>query len=134
MAPVQPHTSGRKARSCESCHSNPKALGYGINDGQFIQKQGEDLYMDLQDLKTGKFVPANKTVQMKAIPGMDYDWSQIVTRDGKQLQTVGSHWPDSRPLDQDMRENMEKTGLCMGCHQNMKNDELWNKLNTDKKT
>jgi len=24
MSPVQPHTTGKKARSCESCHSNPK--------------------------------------------------------------------------------------------------------------
>ena len=133
MAPVQPHTSGRKARSCESCHSNPKAMGYGINDGQFLQKQGEDLYMDLQDLKTGEFVPKNKTVQMKGIPGMDFDWSQIVTRDGKQLTTVGSHWPASRPLDQEQRDVMEKTGLCMGCHQNMTDDKLWNKLSSDKK-
>jgi len=133
MSPVQPHTSGRKARSCESCHSNPKTLGYGIQDGQFMKAQGKDKYMDLQNLATGEFVPKNKTVQMKGIPGMDYDWSQVVTRDGKQLQTVGTHWPASRPLDQDQRERMEKTGLCMGCHQNMKNDELWNKLNTNKK-
>ena len=70
---------------------------------------------------------------MKGIPGMDYDWSQIVTRDGKQLQTVGSHWPDSRPLDQDQRERMEKTGLCMGCQQNMSNEQVWDKLNSDKK-
>ena len=133
MAPVQPHTSGRKARTCESCHSNPKALGYGIQDGQFMKKQGEDLYMDIQDLRTGKHIPTTKTVQMKGIPGMNYDWSQIVTRDGKQLQTVGSHWPASRPLDQDQRDRMEKTGLCMGCHINMKDDKLWSKLNTSKK-
>ena len=133
MSPVQPHTTGRKARTCESCHSNPKALGYGINDGQFLQKQDKDLYMDIQDLRTMEFIPATKTVQIKGIPGMDYDWSQIVTRDGKQLQTVGSHWPDSRPLDQDQRERMEKTGLCMGCHINMKDDKLWSKLDTPKK-
>jgi hypothetical protein len=133
MTPVQPHTSGRKARSCESCHSNPKTLGYGIQDGQFMQKQGQDLYIDLQDLRTKEYVPANKTVQIKAVPGMNHDWSQVVTRDGKQLQTVGTHWPDSRPLDQDQRERMEKTGLCMGCHQNMSNKQLWDKLNTDKK-
>ncbi|MEM8663103.1 MAG: cytochrome C [Pseudomonadota bacterium] len=30
-AAVQPHTAGRLARSCESCHNNPKALGYGIS-------------------------------------------------------------------------------------------------------
>ena len=111
MSPVQPHTSGRKARSCESCHSNPKTYGYGIQNGQFMTGQGKDKYMDLQDLSTGKFVPTSKTVQMKAIPGMDYDWSKIVTKEGKQLQTVGTHWPDSRPLDQNQRERMEKADL-----------------------
>ncbi len=132
MSPVQPHTSGRKARTCESCHTNPKTLGYGIQDGQFMKRQGEDIYMDLQDLRTKKFIPKSKTVQMKGIPGMDYDWSQVVTRDGKQLQTVGTHWPDSRPLDQEQRDKMEKTGLCMGCHQNMTNKELWDKISSDK--
>ena len=48
---------------------------------------------------------------MTAIPGMDYDWSKVITRDGKQLQSVGTHWPDSRPLDQDQREKMEKAPL-----------------------
>ena len=133
MSPVQPHTSGRKARTCESCHSNPKALGYGINDGQFMKDQGEDLYMDLQDLRTGKYIPKNKTVQMKAIPGMNYDWSVVVDRKtGKQLQSVGTHWPASRPLDKAQRDKMERTGVCMGCHQNMSNKELWSKLNTSK--
>ncbi len=130
MSPVQPHTSGRKARTCESCHSNPKALGYGIQDGQFLTDQGKDVKIDIQDLATGKFASSHTTVQMKAIPGMNYDWSQIVTRDGKQLTNVGSHWPASRPLDQDMREKMERTGVCMGCHQNMTNKELWSKVNT----
>ncbi len=129
MSPVQPHTSGRKARTCESCHSSSKALGYGIQNGQFMRDQGKDVKIDLQDLATGKFVSSHTTVQMKGIPGMDYDWSQIVTRDGKQLTNVGSHWPASRPLDQDMRIKMERTGVCMGCHQNMTNKELWKKVN-----
>lgn len=30
MAPVQPHTIQKKARTCESCHSSNKALGLGI--------------------------------------------------------------------------------------------------------
>jgi len=129
MSPVQPHTTGRKARTCESCHSSSKALGYGIQNGQFMTDQGEDVKIDIQDLATGKFASSHTTVQMKAIPGMNYDWSQIVTRDGKQLTNVGSHWPASRPLDQDMREKMERTGVCMGCHQNMTNKELWKKVN-----
>ncbi|MEA2018044.1 MAG: cytochrome C [Campylobacterota bacterium] len=133
MAPVQPHTTGAKARTCESCHSNPKTLGYGISDGQFMNGYDKDRYLDLQDLRTMEYIPKSKTVQMKAIPDMWYDWSQIVTRDGKQLQTVGSHWPASRPLDQDQRERMEKTGLCMGCHINMDDAATWNKLDTDGK-
>ena len=84
---------------------------HGISNGQYMTGYDKDKYMDLQDLRTGKYIPTSKTVQMKAIPGMSYDWSQIITRDGKQLQTVGTHWPDSRPLDQEQRERMEKADL-----------------------
>jgi len=128
MSPVQPHTVDVKARTCESCHSSQKALGYGKKDPMI--DQNKDVKIDLQDLATGKFASSHTTVQMKAIPGMNFGWSQVVTRDGKQLVNVGSHWPASRPLDQDMREKMERTGVCMGCHQNMTNDMLWKKVNT----
>jgi len=33
ISPLQPHTIQKKARSCESCHANPKAMGYGISGG-----------------------------------------------------------------------------------------------------
>lgn len=137
MSPVQPHTTGRKARTCESCHSNPKALGYGIQDGQFMQGQGEDYYLDLENLNPKdpnkkELASKNSTVQMKAIPGMNYDWSVVVDRkSGKQLQSVGTHWPDSKPLPKEMRDKMERTGVCMGCHQAMTQKELWDKLNTN---
>ena len=133
MAPVQPHTTGRQARSCESCHNSPKALGYGQGDGQYNKTQGQDFYMDIQNLSDGKIVSKKAKVQLKGTPGMDYNWDQIVTREGKQLQTVGSHWETDGPLPQEMREKMEKTGVCIGCHQNMVTPALWNKLNTDKK-
>ncbi|WP_456428555.1 cytochrome C [Nitratifractor sp.] len=130
MSPVQPHTTGKKARSCESCHSNPKALGYGIADGQFLTDQDKDLKVDLQDLATGKFASKHTTIQIKAIPGMNFDWSKVVDRKtGKQIVNVGSHWPASRALDKKMRDNMERTGVCMGCHKNMTNEKLWSKVN-----
>jgi hypothetical protein len=31
----------------------------------------------------------------------------------KQLIAVGSHWPLSGPLPQEMREKMERAGVCM---------------------
>ena len=46
------------------------------------------------------------------------------------LVTVGSHWPLTGPLTQDQRERMERTGLCMGCHQNMTDEDLWSKVNS----
>ncbi len=126
MAPVQPHTSGRQARRCESCHNNPKALGYGIEGGRFQASYSEDIIIDLWD-KDGNPIPKNYQVQIPAIPDLEMDWSQIVDPEtGEQLQTVGSHWPDSRPLDEDQRVRMERTGLCMGCHQNMADSAFWN--------
>jgi len=125
MAPVQPHTAGREARRCESCHSNPKALGYGIENGRFLQGYQEDRYVDLYN-PDGSVMPENVQVQMPAIPDLPMDLSQIVDPEtGEQLQTVGSHWPDSGPLSEDQRTRMERTGVCMGCHQNMADEAFW---------
>ena len=44
--------------------------------------------------------------------------------------TVGSHWPLTGPLTAEQREKMERTGLCMGCHQNMTDDALWAKVDS----
>ena len=131
MAAVQPHTAGRKARTCESCHANPKTLGYGIEDGRFNNKMNEPLYVDLETA-TGQVIPGSAIVQSPAVPGLKWDLSQIVTREGKQLVTSGSHWPLTGPLTQEQRDKMERTGLCMGCHKEMTNDALWKKLNSSK--
>ncbi|MHC0053796.1 hypothetical protein [Actibacterium sp. D379-3] len=128
-AAVQPHTAGRQARTCESCHNNPKALGYGISDGRFMKGYDKGFTVDLQTA-TGELIPSQTQFQSQPVPSLDHDLSQIVTRDGKQLVSVGSHWPLTGPLPQDMREKMERTGLCMGCHQNMTNEDLWSKVNT----
>ena len=41
------------------------------------------------------------------------------------LRSVSSLRPTAVRLDK-----MERTGLCMGCHQNMTNEELWSKVNS----
>ena len=130
MAPVQPHSAQRKARTCESCHNNPKALGYGISGGVFQTRYVEDVIEDLIDQKTGKVIPGRYQVQIPKIEALDFDWSTII-KDGEQTQTVGSHWPLSRSLPEEMRTAMERTGLCMGCHREMSNAELWDKVNTE---
>ncbi|MFQ5766239.1 MAG: hypothetical protein ACE5GT_15060, partial [Rhodospirillales bacterium] len=128
-AAVQPHTAGRLARTCESCHDNPKTLGYGIEDGRFMQAYDRGFTVDLETAQ-GKTIPGQTKVQSQPIPGLEHDLSQIVTRDNKQLVSVGSHWPLTGPLPAYMRAKMERTGLCMGCHQNMTIDKLWAKVNT----
>jgi len=63
---------------------------------------------------------------MEAIPDLPMDWAQIVDpKTGKQLMTVGSHWPKSGLLTEDQRTRMERVGVCMGCHQNMADTAFW---------
>ncbi len=128
-AAVQPHTAGRQARDCESCHNNPKTLGYGIEDGRFMQGYEKDIVVELET-HLGQTIPKQYKVQSPAIPKLDHDLSQIVSRDGEQLVTVGSHWPLTSPLPAAMRAKMERTGLCMGCHQNMLDKDIWARVNS----
>ncbi len=131
MAPVQPHSVQRKARTCESCHNNAKAMGYGIAGGVFQTRYVEDIVEDLIDQKNGKPIPkpGNYKIQVSKIKDLDFDWSTII-KDDQQVQTVGTHWPLSRALPKKMRDAMDRTGLCMGCHREMSNAELWAKVST----
>jgi hypothetical protein len=129
MSPVQPHTAQRKARTCESCHNNPKTVGLGIGGGSFM-KWDKDIVEDLIDAKTGKVIPKKYSVQIQGIPDLKYDWSQIVTRDGTQVATVGTHWPLSRAFNKKELDTVMRSGLCMGCHQNMTQEKLWEKVST----
>lgn len=128
-AAVQPHTAGRLARDCESCHDNPKTLGYGIEDGRFLKGYEKGFMVDLATA-TGEIIPAGAQVQSQPVAGLTHDLSQIVTRDDKQLVSVGSHWELTGPLPAAMRAKMERTGLCMGCHQNMLDEDLWDQVST----
>ncbi|MBM9514411.1 hypothetical protein [Desulfogranum marinum] len=131
MAPVQPHTAQRQARTCESCHTNPKVAGLGLGNGTFGLRQDESVVMDLMDATTREIIPAKHSVQISAIPKLNFDWSQIVTREGVQLATVGTHWPKSRAFNKQELDNFLRAGTCMGCHQNMSEAELWEKVSTE---
>jgi len=129
MTPAQPHTVSRTARDCVSCHTNPKTLGYGINDGDLMKGYEKDQYMDLR-FADGNPISKQAKPQFSSIPDLPFDLSQIVTRDGKQLVTVGHHWPLSGPLPQDKREKMERIGVCIACHQNIPDGDIFTKMIT----
>ncbi|UCD33519.1 MAG: hypothetical protein JSV38_06555, partial [Desulfobacterales bacterium] len=133
MAPVQPHTAQRKARTCESCHANLKVVGLGLGGGTFGIKQNVDIVEDLIDSATGKVIPEKYTVQIPGIPKLTFDWSQIVDREGVQLATVGTHWPLSRAFNKEEQRIMIKAGVCMSCHQNMVDAKLWEKVSAEGK-
>lgn len=126
-AAVQPHTAGRQARSCESCHDNPKALGYGIEGGRFMLGYENGFTIDLADSQ-GNIIPKSATVQSPAIPALDHDLSAIINEDGEQIVSVGSHWDLTGPLPAEMRESVEKAGVCQGCHEERFNPEFWEKV------
>ena len=133
MAPVQPHTTQRKARTCESCHANLKTVGLGLGGGTFGTKQSMDIVEDLIDAKTGEVIPTKYSVQIPGIPDLTFDWSKIVERDGTQLATVGTHWPMSRAFNKEELDTVMRAGTCMGCHQNMSETQLWEKISTEGK-
>ncbi|MCG8530582.1 MAG: hypothetical protein MI749_07955, partial [Desulfovibrionales bacterium] len=91
MAPVQPHTTQARARSCESCHANGRSLGLG-----------------------GPY-PINSLGQGEA-SFVEWDGSRILDDRGRQGITVGSHWPLSRGLNGKEVDGILRTGTCLGCH------------------
>jgi len=128
MAPVQPHTAQRKARTCESCHTNLKTAGLGLGGGTFGTMQHTDIVEDLINAKTGEVIPKRYSVQIPGISKLKFDWSKIVERDGTQLATVGTHWPMSRAFNKEELDTLLRAGACMGCHQNMTDKKLWEKV------
>jgi hypothetical protein len=115
MAPAQPHTVAREARTCASCHADSKALGYGTHDGRYMKAYTKGVYVDVATA-AGEIVSKNAQMQIPPIPELPMDLDQVVTRDDRQLQTVGHHWPLSGPLTKEMRDRMEKVGVCISCH------------------
>jgi hypothetical protein len=118
MAPAAPHTRAREARTCASCHTNSKALGYGTHDGRYMTAYTRGVYVDISTAN-GEIISKSAQPQISPIPELPMDLNQVVTRDNKQVQTVGHHWPLSGPLTKEMRDRMEQVGVCIACHKDI---------------
>ena len=115
MAPLHPHTTQKEARSCESCHNNPKAMGYGIQNGELYSNPSKNIVMDLSDID-GNPIPNKIDTQFNAIPNLSMDWSRIIDDSARQLQTVGHHFSGSRALNKDELSKLDRRGVCLSCH------------------
>ncbi|WP_297454141.1 multiheme c-type cytochrome [Persephonella sp.] len=123
ISPVQPHTIQKEARKCESCHTNPVAMGYGIEEGKLYADPSKPYIVDLMTAD-GKVIPKIYKTQINSIPNLKYDWSRFVSEKGQQLQTVGHHFSGSRPLNNEERAKLDRRGVCLSCHQTMPNKDL----------
>ncbi len=104
--PAQPHTVRKEARTCESCHTDPKSMGYGIDGGRFAK---------LNVHVPGDVPGAKRTVDQILPTSFEHDPSVLLTEDGRQTQTM-SYNPPVGPLDKSSRNKLDRRGLCMACH------------------
>jgi len=115
MSPVQPHTITKEARSCESCHSSPKALGLGVGAGELNADPNRASIIELMSAD-GKLLSKRANEQIAAIPNLKHDYSQFVDENGTQLMTVGHHFKLSQALDKAQRDKLDRRGVCVSCH------------------
>lgn len=120
MSPVQPHTTTKDARTCESCHASSKALGFGIGS---TRPWNEQHIVDLETVD-GKILPKKTQPQMEPVENLDHDWSRIVDEEGQQLATVGHHFKLSRAFNKQELERMSRDGTCTACHTEIPNESL----------
>jgi len=123
MSPLHPHTVQLKARSCESCHADPKAMGYGINAGEFYSDPSQNIVMDLVD-SSGQPLAMQIDTQFNAIENLNHDWSTIIDSSGKQVQTVGHHFSGSRPFNAEELAKIDRRGVCASCHQTIPDQDI----------
>ena len=76
----------KDARSCDSCHTSDKALGYGLGGGKMTRPPDQPLLVDLETAER-QILPQKTRPQSEAIEGLGSDWSRVVTEDGQQSKT-----------------------------------------------
>ena len=72
----------------------------------------------------GKVIPNKFTIQKPKIKNLTMDWSRFVDENGTQLQSVGTHFKLSSPLDNETRAKLDRRGVCMSCHKTIPDDDL----------
>ena len=100
------------------CNTSSKALGYGTHDGRYMTAYTRGVYVDISTAN-GEILSKSAQPQISPIPELPMDLSQVVTRNNKQVQTVGHHWPLSGPLTKEMRDRIEQVGVCITCHKDI---------------
>lgn len=100
-AHMAPHTTSREARSCQSCHNDPVALGYG---------RGELRYEISGTVGRWHFAPTHAALPQDGLPA-DAWIGFLQTRAG-----LVSTRDDVRPFTVEEQRRILRVGACLTCH------------------
>ncbi|MFZ5444201.1 MAG: hypothetical protein ACOZQL_29665 [Myxococcota bacterium] len=121
FAPVFAHTIRREARSCESCHRSPLALGYGRGTLSWVSKERpcarvtDDPASVRRALEgAGQLQPTfSPTWPVRSEDGLPQDaWVGLLSTRG----TSSTTREDTRPLSVAEQRRVLAVGVCLGCH------------------
>ena len=101
FAPSVPHTIQKEGRSCESCHNNSLALGYG---------RGEVKYEIVNGKGKWKFIPAYDKYEADNLP--QDAWIGFLTEPKKNIGTR----TNVRPFNLTEQKKILTVGACLTCH------------------
>jgi len=100
-APTFSHTIVKDSRTCQSCHNNPLALGYGRGELKYVITKGK-----------GKWI-FTSTYQKSEYDGLPEDaWIGFleVPKDNRSTRTY------TRPFSLSEQKKILKVGICLTCH------------------
>jgi hypothetical protein len=115
-ARIEPHTTRTQARSCQSCHNDPVAIGYGRGELRFDQLPGDGR-------GRWRFSPAAARLPEDGLPG-DAWIPFLGTREAQagRLRLGGtaemlSTREDVRPFSVEEQRRILTVGACLTCHE-----------------
>lgn len=123
LAPLNPHTTSKASRDCSDCHGSQVAMGYGMDGGMYDAEPQTARYADVVTADRENVSHFTKA-QIHAIKDLHGDFMQLLNAEGKQVQTIDTHWPSSMPLTVAQRDRLARGGTCMACHRDMPNGSI----------
>jgi hypothetical protein len=124
VAPLIPHATTLAARTCESCHTSPTAVGYGVADSREATP--------IEDTKVERPLPGQRerstpAWESESVHGDEalpegggggekgfIEVGRMVTREGQQLRHLADQ--GEHPLTLEQRDAVEREGVCLACH------------------
>lgn len=122
-APVAPHTTTHKGRSCKSCHLDSIALGYGQGKLKLLTPTSAPASTPASTSRpisgSWRFEPAFELAPQDGLPADA--WIGLF---GQPRQPAATR-SDARPFTPAEQERILRVGACLGCHDFAKSQPLY---------